>query len=291
LRDAINMTKCEMTEYQNIVPAPSETPSGKPGDITLTEQLQSSIAHAYEVFAPYGARFTAQVCRCPVCFAEADRDRILKLPVRQIDGYLLDQYSWSAHGHDDDGPLSDDLRYLLPRYFELFALNDAALHNAPECNLTQLGRTAYRSVWPSAEVEAIDRYFNALLAACLANAAMEGGWAEYSGSRYRCALRLNDVLGMLVRAGADVARLLAIWDAAPDPAAALHIANQRFMLVTDDRGTRLHNEHLDPDFVDAAVAVGTFVASARSTERIEAAFFQTMDPAAQRLMSDALLLG
>jgi hypothetical protein len=290
LRHPINMTKCDMVEHQNIVPVPSETPSGKPGDIALTEELQTAIAHAYGVFAPYGARFTAQVCRCPVCFAEADRDRLLKLPPRQIDGYLLDQYSWSAHGHDNDGPLSDDLRYLLPRYFEMFALNDPALHNAPACNLTQLGRTAYRATWPRAEVAAIDGYFDTLLAACLANDAVEGGWKAASGSRYRCALRLNDVLGMLVRAGADVARLLAIWEAAPDPAAALHIANQRFMLVTDSRGTRLYNEQLEPDFVDAVLAIGAFVTSAKATSRIEAAFFQATDPAAQSLLSDALFL-
>jgi hypothetical protein len=279
LRHAINMTKCDMAEHLNIVPAPSEILSGKPGDIALTEELRSAIAHAYEVFAPYGARFT-----------EADRDRLLASPLRQIDGSLLDQYSWSAHGHDDVGPLSDDLRYLLPRYFELFALNDPALHNTPECNLTQLGRTAYRATWSRAEVAAIDGYFDTLLAACLANHAVEGGWKAASGSPYRCALRLNDVLGMFVRAGADVARLLAIWDAAPDPAAALHLANMRFDLAADERGTRLGNAHLESEGVEAALTIGTFVTSARSTERIESAFFQIKDPAAQSLLSDALFL-
>ncbi len=284
------MPEYDMAGDQGVGTAPALAPSGKPGDIVMTGELQAAIANAYEVFEPYGARFTAQVCRCASCFTEADRDRLLRLPLRQIDGYLLDQYSWSAHGHDDDGPLSDDLRYLLPRYFELFALNDAALHNTPECNLIQLGHTACRSLWPTGEVAAIDRWFDALLGACLANDTVEGGWQAASGSRYRCALRLNDVLGMLVRAGADVVRLLAIWDAAPDPAAALHIANQRFMLATDGRGTRLHNEHLEQDGSAAALAIGAFVTSPRSTQRIEAAFFQASDPASQTLLSDALFL-
>ena len=167
------MPKYDMADHQHLQSATQTIPSAKPGDIALTGELEAAITHAYAVFEPYGERFTAQVCLCPSCFAEADRDRLLKLPLRQIDGGLLDQYSWSAHGHDDDGPCSDDLRYLLPRYFELFALNDAALHNTPECNLTQLGQTAYRADWPAGEVAAIDRYFDALLLACLANKAID----------------------------------------------------------------------------------------------------------------------
>lgn len=109
--------------------------------IAMTPPLKAAIDQAYAVFAAYSKRFTAHVCTCPCCFIEADRARLLATPLRAIDGYLLDQYSWSAHGHDDDGPCSDDLRYLLPRYFELFACNDPALHDAPECNLIQLGGT------------------------------------------------------------------------------------------------------------------------------------------------------
>jgi hypothetical protein len=280
-----------MVKDQNIEPTLQTALPVKPGNIGMSDQLEAAIAHAYEVFKPYCARFTAQVCRCPVCFCEVDREQLLKLPLRQIDGHLLNQYSWSAHGHDDNGPLSDDLRYLLPRFFELFALNDPALHDAPACNLTQLGRTAYRSVWPAVEVDAIDRYFDALFSACLTNDAIEGGWSGFNGSAYRCALRLDDVLAMLVRAGVNVAPLLAIWDTAPDPSAALHFANLRFMLATDTRGKRLDDPHLEPDFVDAALAIGASVTSTKATQRIEAAFFQTTDPAAQQLLSDALFLG
>jgi hypothetical protein len=269
---------------------PALASSGKPGDIAMTEALRTAIASAYDVFTRYGERFTAQVCQCPCCFIEADRERLLKLPLREIDGYLLDQYSWPAHGHDDDGPLSDDLRYLLPRYFELFAMSDPKLHNSPECNLKQLGCTAWRKVWPATEIAAIDRYFDALLQACLATSDIEGGWSGRGGSGYHCALQIDDVVAMSIRAGGDVPRLLQIWDAAPDPAAALHLADLRFSLQTDERGTRLSNPHLDPDFVEAALAVGAFVTSPRSTSRIEAAFFNTTDPGAQSLLSDALFL-
>jgi hypothetical protein len=270
---------------------PVMTPLVKPGDIAMSNALRTAIANAYDVFAPYAERFTAQVCQCPCCFIEADRERLLKLPLREVDGYLLDQYSWSAHGHDDNGPLSADLRYLLPRYFELFALNDPKLHEAPECNLTQLGRTPWRTVWASAEVATIDSYFDALLQACLANCAIEGGWSGRGGSGYHCALQLGDVIVMLIRAGGDVARMLAILDSAPDLSAAMHLADMRFCIQTDARGTRLSNPHLDPEWIEAALAVGAFVASARSTARIEAAFFLTADPAAQSLLSDATFLG
>ncbi len=269
---------------------PSQPLLGNPSDITMTETLRAAIAQAYEVFARYGERFTAQVCLCPCCFFEEDRERLLKLPLREIDGYLLEQYSWSAHGHDDDGPLSDDLRYLLPRYFELFAKNDPNLHDAPACNLTQLGRTAWRKIWPVAEVAAIETYFDALLQACLANSSIEGGWGGRGGSGYRCALQLEEVIVMMLLAGADVERLLAIWDAAPDPAAALHLADLRFSLRTDARGTWLGNAHLDREPIDAALAVGAFLGSQRATARIETAFFKTADPGAQHLLSDALFI-
>jgi hypothetical protein len=264
--------------------------SRKPRDIEITEALRNAIANAYDVFARYSERFTAHVCQCPSCFIEADRARLLKLPLREIDGYLLEQYSWSAHGHDDDGPFSDDLRYLLPRYFELFATNDPKLHDAPECNLTQLGYTAWRTVWPTTEIAAIDRYFDALLQACLSNSAIEDGWSGRGGSGYHCALQIDDVVVMLIRAGGDVTRMLQAWDTAPDPAAALHLADLRFSLKTDERGTRLSNPHLDREGIDAALAVGAFVGSAESTARIEAAFFKTADPGAQSLLSDALFL-
>jgi hypothetical protein len=280
----------DLVERDTTASDPPLVPSGKPGDIAMTEALRTSITNAYDVFGRYSERFTAQVCQCPCCFIEADRDRLLKLPLREIDGYLLEQYSWSAHGHDDDGPLSDDLRYLLPRYFELFAKNDPNLHDATECNLIQLGDTAWRAVWPATEIAAIDRYFDALFQAFLANSDIEGGWSGRGGSGYHCALQIDDVVVMLIRAGGDVTRLLRIWDAAPDPAAALHLANLRFSLQTDERGTRLSNHHLGPELVEAALAVGTFVTSPLSTSRIETAFFNTTDPAAQNQLSDALFL-
>jgi hypothetical protein len=278
----------DMAQVQNPGIAPEKNVPEQPGDIAMTAELQAAIDHAYGVFAAYSERFTVVVCAC--CVNKADWSRLLKLPLRQIDGYLLHQYSWSAHGHDNNGPRSDDLRYLLPRYFELFALNDAALYNIPECNLTKLGHTDYRSVWPSVEIAAIDRYFDALLSACLANEAIDSGWPGFSGSGYRCALHLDDIISMLIRAGADVARLLQTWDAASDPAAALHMANMRYCLQTDGGGTRLSNAFLNPDFGDAALAIGAFVTSSRSIARIEAAFFQSTDPAAQHLLSDALFL-
>jgi hypothetical protein len=256
----------------------------------MTAGLQAAISHARDVFAPYRDRFTATVCTCPSCFSEADRKRLLATPLPEIDGPLLEQYSWSAHGQDDDGPRSDDLRCLLPRYFELFALNDPALHKAPECNLMQLGRTPYRTAWPQRETAAIDRCFDALLSACLANDAVDGGWTGHCGSGFRCRARLEEALVMMICAGAEVGRLLAVWEAAPDPAAALHMADLRFTLSTDERGTRLYNVHLDPRHIDAALAIGAFLASASATSRIEAAFFLTPDPAAQSLLSDSLFI-
>lgn len=255
------------------------------GAIAMTTQLQSAIDHAYAVFAPYENRFTARVCTCLVCFLDEDRNRLIKLDLREIDGRLLSQYSWSAHGEDDDGPLSDDLRYLLPRYFELIALNDPTLHEALECVLMQLGRTSYRTAWSSEEVEAIDKYFDALLLASLANIALVPG---YRGQIYHCALKFTDVLGMMVCAGGDVQRLLDLWDVAPDPGASMHMADQRSLLTYKNGEARLSSSHVVSNSPAAAMLIGAFLASSRTTDRIEAAFFETSDRAAQQLLSDAL---
>ncbi len=149
----------------------------------------------------------------------------------------------------------------------------------------------YRTAWPTQEVAAIDSFNEALLRACLANGGVEGGWSMRGGAGYHCSLRIDGVITMLMRAGWDAARILDVWNTAPDPSAALHLAELRFRLQTDARGTRLDNPHLAGEYAQAAYAIGAFATSARATLRIEAAFFETEDPAAQTLLSDALFLG
>jgi hypothetical protein len=68
----------------------SETLPHPRRSVVMTADLQAAIADAYDIFAPYRDRFTATVCTCPSCFVEADRERLLATPLREIDGFHLD---------------------------------------------------------------------------------------------------------------------------------------------------------------------------------------------------------
>jgi hypothetical protein len=280
----------------NASPSTSTSPSTwrSASAIPMTDGLQMAIAAAYELFAHYRYRFRATVCHCDVCVSDENHEKLLKTPLRQIDGALLNEYSWSAHGVDAEhekasGPISDDLRYLLPRYFELIATNDLATHDTLEHCLSRLGQTPYRQHWPKAEVEAIDGFFDALLRACLSNTAIGPLMGGLNPPAYSCALAIEDYLIMMVIAGGDLARLLNVWDQSPGHPAALHMASMRRNVTYDGAIPHIHSPFLESkEYKKAAEAIGVFLMRPVVTGQIERAFFATHDPHEQQLLSGAL---
>jgi hypothetical protein len=86
------------------------------------ESLEA-VARSYDVFGKYAPGDKLVACYCNVCMAPETEALLRTTPLREISSKLLAEYTNSAHGYEQ-GQIANDLRYLLPRYFELLALND-----------------------------------------------------------------------------------------------------------------------------------------------------------------------
>src|SRR5262245_11144433 len=163
---------------------------------------------------------------------------LVATPLRAIPSALLAEYTNSAHGYDD-GRIVTELRYFLPRYFDLIAAGDPPDHMGLDICLRRLGDAGYRENWPRPEADAIDRFFDAFMVASLPRLDLvrwPAGWS--------LAFDMADVLTMAVTAGGDIDRLLRVWTEAPDPAAAIHMASLRGKVLTNGGRAYFHSPYL-----------------------------------------------
>ena len=79
--------------------------------------LRDSVEAAYAA-APERVSAGLEVCDCPVCITEEVRQEMIATPCRELKGWLIAEYSNSAHGVPSK---LDDLAALLPRYLDLMA--------------------------------------------------------------------------------------------------------------------------------------------------------------------------
>ena len=86
-------------------------------------ELHAVVEDAYEVFGEYRVRHLLSVCHCNSCMSVEHERELLKTPLREVPAGLLAEYTGSAHSWDD-GPVACEMRYFLPRYFDLIAQND-----------------------------------------------------------------------------------------------------------------------------------------------------------------------
>jgi hypothetical protein len=248
----------------------------------MTPELADIIQEAYRVFAPYRPHETLTVCHCNSCMRVEEERLLLRTPLRKIPANLLAEYTNSAHDWND-GPVAREMRYFLPRYFELIAANDPPDTMGIDICLRRLGRSGWREKWPVAEEHLIDRIFDAIVAASICRIDLvrwPAGW--------RLDFDLADVLTMIVTAGGDIERVLAVWDAAGDPQAAIHMAALRADVLSTAARTCLHSTYLDHHQA-AADAIGAFLMRPEVDRRLEAAFFTVADERLQKLLSDAML--
>ena len=134
----------------------------------MTPQLAAVIEDAYDVFGDYDVRRSLVVCHCNSCMTVEDEQRLLKTPLREIPARLLAEYTGSAHSWDD-GPVARQMRYFLPRYFELIAQGDPPDNIGLDICLRRLAQAGWRETWPKAEEEIIDRFFDELISASVLN--------------------------------------------------------------------------------------------------------------------------
>lgn len=255
----------------------------------LPAPLAAAVEEAYRTFAPYriGRRIT--VCHCPVCMTEATELRLTTTPLRQIPADLLAEYTNSAHPTAALGQEADELRHFLPRYFELIAHGEAPDHLGLAVPLRRLGRSGFRDHWPSAEIATIDRFFDAWMAARVGDLSLRV-WPPH-GARpktFELQARPEDTLSVLVSAGCVVPRVLAVWDAAPDPAAAVHMAEARLRIAWKKGRSVFYDAHLEGDYDPETEAIATFLSRTEVTERIEAAFLAATDEGLAQVLANAV---
>lgn len=247
----------------------------------LTDALNDAIEDAYRIFERYELPLPLRVCYCDVCVSQETARLLVETPLRLIPVELLSEYTSSAHGYDEEMH-GTSLRYFLPRYFELIALNQAPYNNdLPQC-LTRLGEADYRHNWAKAEALIIDQFFDALLAEKLRDVSVIN-WPV----GYRLGYPMDELLEMMVLAGGDVPRILATFEHAPDPGAALHISglaeNLRFRDGASVYSSTMISGRCDP----ACQALGAFLTDPRQIARLEAAFFALEgQPILQQMVSD-----
>lgn len=189
---------------------------------TLSPALADAVEQAYRVFA--GARIGRRlhVCRCNVCFGDdiETEQALVRTPLREIPAALLAEYTNSAHGWHDE------MRYFLPRYFELIAAGDPPAHFGDfDYALARLASTD-RPVWPEAERHAVDGFFVALIVECLRCWKAETAWWVPDGppDPFYWDTPLVDLLCMVSNARGEIAPLLRLVDETHGLVPDLHVA-------------------------------------------------------------------
>lgn len=246
----------------------------------MNDELRAIVEEAYAVFSVYRIGGGLTVCNCNVCMDPATERELARTPLREIPSALLAEYTNSAHGYDED-QIATELRYFLPRYFELIANDDPPDSFGIDLCLTRLGEASYRTKWPRDEADVIDRYFDALLIDSTNRLDMDEwpvGWLP--------SFDLSDVVHMALTAGADVERLIDAMEKAPDPGAGLHLASLRRRVQQTGDDPVFHSSYLeDEKYRETAVRLGTWLTGRPVTERIERAFYAIDDPRVQEFLS------
>lgn len=256
----------------------------------LPAPLAEAVEAAYRTFAPYRIGRRIAVCHCPVCMTDETELKLTATPLRQISADLMAEYTNSAHETHAGRPEADEFRYFLPRYFELIAQGETPDHLGEAVPLRRLGRSSFRNVWPEREIGCIDRFFDAYMAARIADTSLYR-WPSrnHRGYEYELQVDIRDTLTLLVTAGARLTRILDIWDAAPDPAAAAHMAEAR-QRVTWKKGRSLfHHAHLEGAHDAEAEAIAAFLNRPETGRRIEEAFLATADEGLEYVLQKGLI--
>ncbi len=255
----------------------------------MNEALAAAVEAAYRTFARYRVGNRLRVCHCPVCMTEETERQLVATPLRRIPADLLAEFTNSAHDTEADQPEADELRHFLPRYFELIAAGDPPDGLGLEICLRRLGRSGFRAVWPKAEIDCIDAFYDAFMAARVGDLSMTF-WRAHGrrGDVYELVARPDWTLTCLVTGGCDLGRVLTVWDRAPDPGAALHMAAARQRIAYRDGMPYFRDAHLDTDHRAAGEAIATFLLRPVVLERIEAAFLAAGHPGIEQILADGM---
>lgn len=246
----------------------------------MSPELTAAVENAYRVFARYPLKGTVSVCPC--CVSDKIAHELSTEQLNCISPELLANYTHSAHSWN--GKVEDDLRYLLPRYFELIAQGLDPTHFGDEICLERLSDADYRNTWKQKDADAIEAFFLALMRDRLAEP-VEVDWSGMSHGDDP----VESALCLIAHAGGDLAPLLAAWGADESRTATLHIAN--IAAKANWYAKQLENtwwcvEHR-PNGQIAMQQVIAWLLRAQTRERLETACLAETDDGAASLLSHA----
>ena len=256
--------------------------------LTFSTDLAAAVETAYEIFPERKLGPRLHVCSCPCCVNERDERHLIATPRRQICAGLIREYTNSAHGYLE-ATVGPELRHFLPRMFELAAEGEAIAINGLEVAFSRLGpgrdgltQADYRRNWRPQEIGAVDGFFAAFFRARLALPPEPSQRIDAGQRLFQSDDTMEPMLCALAQAGADLTRMLALWDGDPSPAATWHIAALVNGVASRDWGCALESGRLLNPFWSHWGAAEKLVVDwlARSTqiERLMSAIEVEKDP-------------
>lgn len=248
----------------------------------MTPELENAVANARRVFSRYSLNGRIIVCNCPCCVAPETERLLINTPLAELSSSLLAEYTNSAHGWDDK--IAEDLRYFLPRYFELIALGDIPCQLDLEICLRRLSNAAWHEEWPAVEAKTIDDFFAAMLRARLGNTDLPAGHHLFHSGE-----DAEAVLCLAANAGGDMRQLLKVWD--EDLSRTANVRLARMIVSADWRTRELSNGCWIADYRPhpelAMKQVIAWVLRTEIWERLEAACLTETDEMTAELFSKA----
>lgn len=121
---------------------------------------ESLVSALYEAFSRYRLNPPLDVCRCDACVSPETERALLTTPLKQISPELLSEFTNSAKTPGSE----TEMKYFLPRYFELLFEGKSVSSIALECSLNRLGYFDWK-LWPTKERELVEAALKALVEA------------------------------------------------------------------------------------------------------------------------------
>lgn len=246
----------------------------------MNSEVSKAIEQAYRVFAPYTIGSDLSVCDCPLCMNEATKIALINTPIREISAELLSQYTASGHGFSER--VSQEFRHFLPRYFELLAKGESPCETDIDYCLSRLGQAQWRNSWPALEIETVECWFDAYARSVLAQHELVFNFTSPSTFTF------ESVLGLWVIGGADLDRLLRLWESADNVSAGLQIAAARIEGERTGHGRVVFDFPYLDGHPEAVAKIAVFLNSPAARGRITQALASTDDPRIRRILEDGI---
>lgn len=212
-----------------------------------------------------------------MCIPPARQIDIARTPVHQIALGQVQEWESSAAAHVQaglqngsvpDSTWPDEVRAFLPRMFELISAGEDPAPLGIETSFRTAALAGWQD-WPRREQDMLTGFAEAFFLARLARVHL--AWAPI-GHVLNLGTDGQDAAEALLILGLPLARVIDLWQRAPDPAGAVHLAEAR-RAITHDRKTGLALQGNWLDDYEMRRALADWQSSQEVSTRLEAAFF------------------